>query len=43
MPEEFRKTELLDSLEDMVETGMDVRPFSVEAARVYSEAGVSLG
>lgn len=42
LPEGFRKTELLDGLEEMLGTGMDVRPFSAEAARVYSEAGATL-
>jgi predicted nucleic acid-binding protein len=41
-PEGFRKTELLAGLEEMLGTGIDVRPFSGEAARVYSEAGATL-
>jgi predicted nucleic acid-binding protein len=42
MPEGRRRTERLDDLEKMLRTGMDVRPFSVDAARVYSEAGATL-
>lgn len=42
MPEGRRKTERLDDLGKMLGTGMDVRPFSAEAASVYSEAGATL-
>ncbi len=42
MPEGRRKTDLLDALEKMLATGMDVRPFSAYAAEVYSEAGAVL-
>jgi predicted nucleic acid-binding protein len=42
MPEGRRRTGRLDDLEKMLGTGMDVRPFSVDAARVYSEAGATL-
>ena len=42
MPEGRRRTERLDALEKMLGTGMDVRPFSADAARVYSEVGAAL-
>jgi predicted nucleic acid-binding protein len=34
MPEGRRKTRRLDDLRGMLEAGMDVRPFSADAARV---------
>ena len=42
MPEGRRKTKRLDELEGMLGTGMEVRPFSAEAAGVYSETGATL-
>lgn len=42
MPEGHRKVRLLESLERMLETGMEMRPFSADAARAYSRAGATL-
>jgi predicted nucleic acid-binding protein len=42
MPEGRRKITLLDGLDQMLRTGMDVRPFSAEAAGAFSEAGATL-
>jgi predicted nucleic acid-binding protein len=42
MPEGRRKTRRLDDLRRMLEAGMDIRPFSVDAARVYAETGATL-
>lgn len=42
LPEGRRKNELLNGLEGMLETLMDVRPFSAEAAGIFSEAGATL-
>jgi len=42
MPEGRKKTRLMDSLEHMLGAGMEVRPFSVDAARVYAEVGAAL-
>lgn len=42
MPEGRKKTRLLDSLEQMLGAGMEVRPFSVDAAGAYAEAGAAL-
>lgn len=42
MPEGRRRTERLGDLEKMLGTGMDVRPFSADAARVYSEVKATL-
>ena len=37
-----KKTRLLDSLEQLLATGIDVRPFSIDAARVFAEAKAKL-
>ena len=42
MPGRRRKAGLLESLEQMLRTGMDVRPFSADAARAYSEGEAKL-
>lgn len=42
MPEGRRKTRRLDDLGRILRAGMDVRPFSADAARVYSEIGATL-
>jgi predicted nucleic acid-binding protein len=42
LPEERRKTKRLDDLRRMLQAGMDVRPFSADAARVYAETGATL-
>lgn len=42
MPEGRRKGSLLGNLERMLETGIDVRPFSADAANVYAKAGARL-
>ena len=42
LPEGFRKNGLLGGLEEMLATGIAVRPFSAEAARIYAEAGAML-
>ena len=42
LPEGRRKNELLNGLEGMLETLMDVRPFSAEAAGIFSEVGATL-
>ena len=42
MPEGRKKAERLDNLDQMLGTGIDVRPFSTAAAGVYSEAGAML-
>lgn len=42
MPEGRRRVRRLDELEGMLGTGMEVRPFSAEAAGVYSETGATL-
>ena len=42
LPEGRRKNELLGGLEEMLGTGMEVRPFSIEAAGIFSEAGATL-
>lgn len=42
MPEGRKRARVFGSLEQILETGIDVRPFSVEAAGVYPEAGATL-
>lgn len=42
MPEGRRRSSLLKRLEDMLAIGMDIRPFTIAAADVYSEAGATL-
>lgn len=42
VPEGHRKARLMKSLEDMLGTGMDIRPFTAGAAEVYAEAGAAL-
>jgi len=42
MPGGRRKAGLLESLEQMLRTGMDVRPFSADAARAYSDGEAKL-
>lgn len=42
LPEGRRKNELMNSLERMLGTLTDVRPFSTEAAGIFSEAGATL-
>ncbi|MEJ7843063.1 MAG: PIN domain-containing protein [Rubrobacter sp.] len=42
LPEGRKKSELLSSLERMLGTRMEVRPFSTEAAWIFSEAGATL-
>jgi predicted nucleic acid-binding protein len=42
MPQGRKRERLFESLERILETDMDVRPFSAYAARVYSEAGATL-
>lgn len=42
MPEGRRKTRRSDDLRKMLGTGIDVRPFSADAAWAYSEAGATL-
>jgi predicted nucleic acid-binding protein len=42
LPEGRRKNELLNELERMLGTRMEVRPFSAEAAGIFSEAGATL-
>lgn len=42
LPEGRRKYELLNGLETMLGTLIDARPFSAEAAEIFSEAGATL-
>ena len=42
MPEGRKKTKRLDDLDQMLGTGIEVRPFSADAAKTYSEAGATL-
>ena len=42
LPEGRRKIRLQNDLEELLGTRMDVRPFSAEAAEVFSEAGATL-
>lgn len=42
LPEGRRKIRLLSDLEELLGMRMDVRSFSADAARVYSEAGATL-
>lgn len=42
LPEGRGKTRLLNDLEELLGTRLDVRPFSSEAAGVFSEAGATL-
>jgi predicted nucleic acid-binding protein len=42
MPAGARKARLLAALEAFLTTGIDVRPFSAQAAIVFSEAGAEL-
>jgi tRNA(fMet)-specific endonuclease VapC len=42
MQDGAKKTRLLASLEQLLATGIDVRPFSIDAARVFAEAKAKL-
>jgi predicted nucleic acid-binding protein len=42
MPDSPKKMRLLASLEQLIATGIDIRPFSVNAAKVYAEARTKL-
>lgn len=42
MPESRKKTKSLESLERFLDSVVDIRPFTIAAAEVYSEAGATL-
>jgi toxin FitB len=42
MSEGRRRSRLLQKLGDMLEAGMEIRPFTISAADVYAEAGAAL-
>lgn len=42
LPEGRRKSRLLNALEELLGTRMDVRPFSAAAAEIFAEAGATL-